>query len=175
MIFPHHFSDIVRLQILLLNGGIYLDLDMIMTRDPEPLLAHDVTLGLVENVTGLGNAFIAARRNSDFVREWYSHYNHFNSSPSHYFDNSLKMPWKMWVRNPERVHVERERLYGPNYFEADKLFKRWDYDWSQNYAVHVWTNGHVVPRSEEEVQTANTTVAQVFRNALYGHPRPRTL
>ena len=38
MKFRHHLSDIVRLQILYMNGGIYLDADMVVVRDLEPLL-----------------------------------------------------------------------------------------------------------------------------------------
>jgi len=169
--FKHHLSDLVRLQTLLLNGGIYLAADMVVTRPLDPLLSYDITMGLIENGTGMGNAFIAAKRNSDFVREWYDHYNVYNASQ--FFTNSLHVPRDMWHKNPGRLHMESERLYKPNWFEADKLFKRGDYDWSRNYAVHVWTNGNPVPRSEEEIQTANTTIAQVFRNALYGDPRPR--
>ncbi|KAL8619525.1 hypothetical protein ACOMHN_011876 [Nucella lapillus] len=173
VIFPHHWSDIVRLQVLLLNGGLYLDLDMVLTRDPGPLLTYNVTMGLVESITGMGNAFIAAKRNLPFVQDWYARYRHFSNSLQRYFYNSLRVPWELWRENATRLHVERERLYGPNYYEADKLFKGWDYDWRQNYVVHVWTNGNPVPRSEEEVQISNTTIAQVFRNALYGDPAPR--
>ena len=166
-----HLSDLVRLQVLYLNGGIYLDTDMVMTRDPGPILTHNITMGLIENGTGMGNAFIAVKRNSDFVRDWYNEYNHYNNT--FYYRNSLHVPRDMWHRQPGRLHMESKRLYSPNWFEADKLFKRWDFDWSQNYAVHVWTNGNPVPMTEEEIQEANTTIAQVFRNALYGDPRPR--
>ncbi|KAL8619529.1 hypothetical protein ACOMHN_011880 [Nucella lapillus] len=169
--FRHHMSDLVRLQALLLNGGLYLDTDMVMVRDPGPLLTHDITMGLIENGTGMGNAFIAAKRNSDFIREWYAKYS--NYSNDQFYKNSLHVPRDMWHKHPHRLHMESDRLYRPNWFEADKLFKGWDYDWRQNYAVHVWTNGNPVPNSEEEVQTSNTTIAQVFRNALYGDPAPR--
>ncbi|XP_076449441.1 uncharacterized protein LOC143285883 [Babylonia areolata] len=169
--FKHHVSDAVRLQVLLLNGGIYLDADMVMVRDPEPILHHDLTLGLIENATGMGNAFIMAKRNNDFVREWYEQYNRYNNVQ--FFNNSLWVPRDMWHRNPGRLHMESDRLYRPNWFEADKLFKGWDYDWRQNYAVHVWTNGNIVPASEADILTSNTTIAKVFRNALYGDPSPR--
>ncbi|KAL8619526.1 hypothetical protein ACOMHN_011877 [Nucella lapillus] len=169
--YKQHVSDLVRLQVLLLNGGLYLDADMVMVRDPGLLLTHELTLGLVTG-TGLGNAFMAVKRNNAFLRDWYRHYNVFN--PVKFFNNSLWRARALWRQHPERVHMESDRLYRPDWFEADKLFKGWDYDWRQNYAVHVWTNGNPVPRSEEEVQTSNTTIAQVFRNALYGDPAPRT-
>jgi hypothetical protein len=69
--------------------------------------------------------------------------------------------------------METERLYRPGWYEAPKLFNRSDYDWSENYAVHVWTNGNPVPKSEAEIQMLNTTIAQIFRLAVYGSPLPR--
>ncbi|XP_046556829.1 uncharacterized protein LOC124266058 [Haliotis rubra] len=59
-----HMSDIIRLQLLLANGGVYLDLDMVVLRSLDPLRVHDITLGLLDNGTGMGNAFIAAKRHS---------------------------------------------------------------------------------------------------------------
>ncbi|KAK7498817.1 hypothetical protein BaRGS_00009909 [Batillaria attramentaria] len=170
--FKHHLSDVVRLQALLLNGGIYLDADMVVLRPLDPILHHDITMGLIENGTGMGNAFIAAKRNSNFMREWYSHYNIYNNTE--FYKNSLHVPRDMWLRDPSRLHMESHRLYRPNWFEADLLFRRSDYDWSDNYAVHIWTNGNPVPKSEEEIQTANTTIAQIFRYVLYGDSKPRT-
>ncbi|GFS03931.1 glycosyltransferase family 32 protein [Elysia marginata] len=171
--FRHHLSDIVRLQILYLNGGIYLDADMVVVRDLEPLLDYDITMGMVENGTGMGNAFIATKRGSPFVREWYTEYSHY--SREQLYHNSLQIPRDMWFKNTSRLHVESERLYRPNWFEADLLFKGNTYPWQNNYAVHVWTNGNPVPRSPDEIQTVNTTIAQIFRQAMYGDPRLRKL
>lgn len=166
-------SDIVRLQALLLNGGIFLDADMVITRPIDSLLQYDITMGLLDNLSGIGNAFISAKRNSDFIRDWYNHYNNFQSN--NYLKNSLQIPWEMWTRDPTRLHMESTRLYRPNWYEADILFKHADYNWSENYAVHVWTNGNPVPKSEAEIQTLNTTIGQIFRYVMYGDPRPRTL
>ncbi|KAK3779643.1 hypothetical protein RRG08_040366 [Elysia crispata] len=170
--FRHHLSDIVRLQILYMNGGIYLDADMVVVRDLEPLLDYDITLGMVENGTGMGNAFIATKRGSEFLREWYTEYSHYSRDQFYY--NSLQVPRNMYFKNPSRVHIESERLYRPNWFEADLLFKRSDYPWWTNFAVHIWTNGNPVPRSPADIQDANTTIAQIFRKVMYGDSRPRT-
>nr|KAG5707906.1 hypothetical protein BaRGS_031637 [Batillaria attramentaria] len=110
--FKHHLSDVVRLQALLLNGGIYLDADMVVLRPLDPILHHDITMGLIENGTGMGNAFIAAKRNSNFMREWYSHYNIYNNTE--FYKNSLHVPRDMWLRDPSRLHMESHRLYRPN-------------------------------------------------------------
>ena len=164
--FPHHRSDVVRLQTIFYNGGIYLDADMVLVRDIEPLRVYDVTMGLLDNATGMGNAFIMAKRRSPFVREWLDQYRNYNNSD--FYWNSMKVPRNMWIKNSSRIHMESERLYRPNWFEAELLFKRTDFPWWNNYAVHVWTNGNPVPESPEEVQAANSTIAQIFRHVLYG-------
>ncbi|KAK3779642.1 hypothetical protein RRG08_040365 [Elysia crispata] len=168
--FRHHLSDIVRLQILYMNGGIYLDADMVVVRDLEPLLDYDITMGMVENGTGMGNAFISTKRGSPFVREWYTEYSHY--SREQLYHNSLQIPRDMWFKNSSRLHIESERLYRPNWFEADLLFKGSTFPWRNSYAVHVWTNGNPVPRSPDEIQRSNTTIAQIFRQAMYGDSRP---
>ncbi|GFO30839.1 hypothetical protein PoB_005734400 [Plakobranchus ocellatus] len=169
--FRHHLSDIVRLQILYMNGGIYLDADMVVVRDLEPLLDYDITLGMVENGTGMGNAFIVTKRGSPFLREWYTEYTRY--SREQFYHNSLQVPRNLYFKNASRVHVESDRLYRPNWFEADLLFRRSDYPWRNNYAVHVWTNGNPVPRSPDDIQDSNTTIAQIFRQVMYGDSRPR--
>ncbi|GFS03936.1 glycosyltransferase family 32 protein [Elysia marginata] len=170
--FRHHLSDIVRLQILYMNGGIYLDADMVVVRDLEPLLDYDITLGMVENGTGMGNAFIATKRGSAFLREWYTEYSRYQRDK--FYFNSLQVPRNMYFKDPSRVHIESERLYRPNWFEADLLYKRSDYPWRSNFAVHVWTNGNPVPRSPDDIQEANSTIAQIFRQVMYGDSIPRT-
>ena len=81
---PHyaHKADVLRLQILLQEGGIYLDLDTVTVRPFEPLLNHDVVMSLVKNdgkVFGLGNSVIMASPGSSFLKRWYESYRTFRS------------------------------------------------------------------------------------------------
>ncbi|ESP01529.1 hypothetical protein LOTGIDRAFT_238269 [Lottia gigantea] len=164
----HHLSDLVRLQMLMLNGGIYLDLDMIVINSLDPIRNHDITMGLIENGTGMGNAIILAQRHSPFVKEWYDAYAKYDNKQ--FYKNSLHVPRDMWHKNPSRIHMESDKFYRPNWFEADLLFKKNDYPWQNNYAVHIWTNGNPVPKGFEELKTLNTTIGQIFRYVLYGDP-----
>ncbi|XP_005101096.1 uncharacterized protein LOC101852251 [Aplysia californica] len=173
--FLYHFSDLVRLQVLYLNGGIYLDMDMIVLRDLDPLLEHKVTLGILDNEPRVGNAFIMASAGSDFILEWYENYTDYKNTNR--FWNSLKIPGKIWLKNASRVHMESERLYHPSWYQAMKLFSpHTGFPWKENYAMHVWTNQnrYPVPKSPRDIQTANTLVAKVFRYVLYGDPKPRS-
>ncbi|KAK6166034.1 hypothetical protein SNE40_022821 [Patella caerulea] len=164
----HHLSDLVRLQMLMLNGGIYLDTDMVVVNSLDPIRNHDITMGLIENGTGMGNAIILAKRHSPFVKEWYESY--FNYTKTEFYKNSLHVPRDMWHKNPGRIHMESDKFYRPNWFEADLLFKKNDYPWKNNFAVHIWTNSNPVPKGPEELKTLNTTIGQIFRYILYDDP-----
>lgn len=148
------------------NGGIYLDTDMVVTRPLEPLLDYDITMGLLDNGTGMGNAIILAKRGSKFVREWYEGYRTYNNKE--FYKNSLHVPRDMWHKNPKSIHMESDRLYRPNWFESDLLFKRNDYPWRDNYAIHVWTNQNPLPKGFSDINRLNTTLGQIFRHVLYG-------
>ncbi|KAJ6438873.1 sugar transporter [Purpureocillium lavendulum] len=74
-----HLADTLRLEIILAQGGIYLDTDVFVLRPFTKVLAspspHDLVLGHEGgNRWGLCNAVIAARPNSTFVRRWLDTY-----------------------------------------------------------------------------------------------------
>lgn len=71
-----HMSDIVRLRVLLSEGGIYLDIDTICLRSFAPLLSYPCVLGYQiapdGSVEGLCNAVILAQAESRFLHElWF--------------------------------------------------------------------------------------------------------
>ena len=48
-------------------------------------------MGMVENNTGMGNAFISTKRGSPFVREWYTEYSQY-SREKLYHNSLVVMP-----------------------------------------------------------------------------------
>ncbi|KAK2592616.1 hypothetical protein QQS21_009681 [Conoideocrella luteorostrata] len=76
-----HLADVMRLQILRDNGGIYLDIDTFalqpFTNILNPPRPHDIVLGHEGgNRWGLCNAAIVARKNSTFIHQWIYEYEH---------------------------------------------------------------------------------------------------
>ncbi|BFZ24365.1 hypothetical protein BsWGS_27404 [Bradybaena similaris] len=169
----HHLSDIVRLQVIYMNGGIYLDADMLITRNLEPLLGYDISLGLIDNSTGMGNAFIVAKRGNSFIHEWYAEYLRYRNNSSDFYWNSLMVPRNIYYSNTSRVNLVSDQVYRPNWMETMLLFNRSDYPWLNNYGVHVWGSARQDPESPADVDTANSTLAQIFRHVLYGDHRIR--
>ena len=65
-----HKADILRLEILLKYGGIYLDQDTVIWRNMDSLLEHECVMGHEGEGAwvGLGNAVIIAKPGSRFIR-----------------------------------------------------------------------------------------------------------
>jgi hypothetical protein len=81
---PHyaHKADVLRLQILLEEGGVYLDLDTVTVRPFDALLNNTVVMSIVKNsgrIFGLGNSVIMSSPSSSFLHRWYESYRTFRS------------------------------------------------------------------------------------------------
>lgn len=98
-----HEADLLRLEILMSEGGIYLDADTFCINPFTPLRHYNTVLGVEPN-SGLCNAVILAERNSEFIREWLTHYESFDGSVWNY--HSVKLPYKLALNHPAWIHVE---------------------------------------------------------------------
>lgn len=100
----HRIEDLMRLQILLDNGGIFLDADSFALRPFASLLhpagSHDAVLGYEGgNRYGMRNAVMVARRNSTFINDWLEEYIHGPvrlQSPS----KSVMLPKELAAKKP---------------------------------------------------------------------------
>ncbi len=82
---PAHRADVLRLQVLLEHGGIYLDTDMLVLRPFDSLFIAEAGMGLqlhphINLPCGLGNAVILARPRSRFLRRWLDSFEFFHSA-----------------------------------------------------------------------------------------------
>jgi hypothetical protein len=75
LVHPAHQADVLRLETLLKDGGVYLDLDVLCVRPLTPLLGERFVLGQEGreqdgDVPVLCNGVILAERDADFARAW---------------------------------------------------------------------------------------------------------
>jgi len=98
-----HQTDVLRLEILLREGGIYLDMDVICLNSFRPLLRHDCVMGR-EGRYGLCNAVIMAKPGSKFLKTWYDQYRNFKSTE--WNKHSVFLPLELARRNAEDLHIE---------------------------------------------------------------------
>ena len=111
-----HKADVLRMRILLEQGGIYLDLDTICQRPFEPLLDGRVVMGREERILvdgstttiGLCNATIIAPPNAEFLRLWYEAYRDFKGGLSGDGWNkfSVQVPMELAKERPELLRIE---------------------------------------------------------------------
>ncbi|KAF2483101.1 hypothetical protein BDY17DRAFT_251121 [Neohortaea acidophila] len=99
-----HQSDFLRLDILRLEGGVYLDMDMFPLKPFSDLLSNprDAVLGHEGgNRYGLGNAVILTRPSSAFLLKWWATYASFNDRI--WNDHSVLIPKRIAISHPDLV------------------------------------------------------------------------
>ena len=139
-----HQSDIVRLEVLMRMGGIYFDFDVIVLKSFDPLRRFPFVLGKQEDFNGsprgLCNAVIMSRPNAVFVRTWYEHYRTFDQND--WDGHSVRLPLKLARRftHGEVTILEPEAFFKPAFFDLRTFYERADYDFSRNYASHLWSS-----------------------------------
>ncbi len=139
---------------------------MLVLKSFDPLKIYDLTLGR-ETSFGLGNGIIIAKPFSEFVCIWFNAYRDYNPFRWNWAYYSVQFPNLLAKAMPGSIHIEESSLQKPAYNEPHKLFTH-GYDWSNNYAIHVWKRRGRVPDRPEELQGLNTTLGEVMRYIMYG-------
>jgi hypothetical protein len=101
-----HRADVLRLQILLRHGGIYLDADVFVHRGFDKLLGYSAVLGQQDGKR-LCNAVILAEPNASFLQRWYDEYRWFRSiGMDQYWDeHSCRVPLALAKANPRELTI----------------------------------------------------------------------
>ncbi|ELU04130.1 hypothetical protein CAPTEDRAFT_219581 [Capitella teleta] len=161
-----HKADVARIQVLLRHGGIYLDLDVIILRSFDSLLKHDVTMG-AESPDLLGSGLILSKADSTFLKLWLETYRNFTDGDWNRF--SVRKPMEIAKAHPDLLHIEWFGFHRPNWFEREWIYSTgllWD--WSENFAMHLWYRTHDTEYEPESIRKLNSTLGEVFRFVFYG-------
>ncbi|XP_067678756.1 uncharacterized protein [Haliotis asinina] len=108
---PSHASDIVRVDVLLRYGGVYLDWDVVLVkplsedqRKYEALLCVDWPLtGHYPDTFNMG--MMAAKKGATFLQFIMESFRHYVDSDWSY--NAIHMPFKVYEQHPESVHIDK--------------------------------------------------------------------
>ncbi len=184
LIHPAHRADVVRLQVLLESGGIYVDSDVLSLRSFEPLRNHPCVLGEqgIDGSEGLCNAVILARRNARFLRRWLDGYDPkqslwhgFRSKGwDPYWDEmSVKYPAFLAKLYPHELHTVGPRtFFWPNWRTADlkKLYEADGEPDPSSYCVHLWESQafdkYLQDLNENTIRTRDTRFHRIARRFL---------
>ena len=167
----HFKSDILRLWILIVHGGIYLDTDIIVLRSFDPLRVYDVTVGRELRYT-LANGIILTAPWTLYLRMCLESYRLFTNRL--FVKNSMMLPNKIASFFPHLVHVEPSSLLYPTWPAVRKLYME-SFNWSTNYCVHIFgeeTYGHLLPNNTHEMDVSNITLAKILRQVYYDDTQP---
>ena len=103
-----HQADVLRLELLLQFGGVYLDLDVLLLKPIEDgLLASSEGIVLahegIDGTIGAGNALMIVRRNHTLMHDWYYRYRKFSDQVWNGF--SVRLPMEMAIAKPGSVKL----------------------------------------------------------------------
>nr|KAG5707536.1 hypothetical protein BaRGS_001084 [Batillaria attramentaria] len=150
ILYTQHRSDIVRADVLDKYGGVYMDWDVLWLRSPSDLLAsgHDAIVNFdhmprppYPDTINLG--VLMAKPRSAFVRLWRQELRHYRSKD--FFHNALEMPYKVYERHPDSVHIDRRLQVMCFWLKCHPTFhpdfKNWQqdqaFDWRTDvYSIH---------------------------------------
>jgi hypothetical protein len=104
-----HRADVVRLERLIAQGGIYLDSDVLVHKSFDHLLDHSVVIGQegFEAKFGLANAVILAEPGAPFLTRWLNEYRWFrsNGEDQYWSEHSVQVPLRLAKMYPDEITV----------------------------------------------------------------------
>ncbi|KAL8407385.1 hypothetical protein RB594_006282 [Gaeumannomyces avenae] len=115
-----HMADVLRLTVLLEEGGIYLDADAFVLRPFDTLLkgARDVVMGHEGGVRmGLTNAVILSKAGAPFIKRWLGMYTSFDKTL--WNEHSVKLPRRLEDQYPDELcTLSPSAFYWPMWTEG---------------------------------------------------------
>ena len=147
-----HQTDVLRLEILREEGGIYLDTDVYALRSFSSLLQspRDVLMGHEGGGrSGLGNAVIVSRPGSTFISRWLEKYHEsFDDRPKMWNHHSIMVPVELAEQHPGEIcKLSPSTFFWPTWSSVDVAL------------MHQ-------PISEDEVSALETKMSQ-YGGAMY--------
>lgn len=171
-------SNVDRVKVLMEYGGIYLDLDVLVTRPFDELRRQFAcTIGREQETKACGSVIICSRH-SPFLLLWINSYiDDYRIEEWAY--NTGQVPFNLARRFPHLVHMDEDRINRPNFDELELIWGAGRFNWRRNYAVHLWYRlwkdrspyFHGTEPDDDNVKSWNSTFGEMARSILYGSPQ----
>ena len=175
-------SNVDRVKILQEYGGIYLDLDVFVTKGFDELRRkHPCFIGQELETKACGSV-IGCSKDSLFLTLWLNSYlDDYRMDVWAY--NTGQVPYNLAKRYPHLVYMEPSRINQPNYKQISKIWSPNDrFDWWDNYSVHIiyrlWKDMSDfydgVEPCPETIKTMNNSFGEMARFIYYGSSKKIT-
>ena len=178
-----HRADVLRLEVLLSSGGIYLDADVFVHRSFDDLLSHSTVLGEQRaqgGVPGICNAVILAQPEAPFLRRWREEYRSFRSKgrDALWDEHSVRIPYALSRQFPDEVTTLPESAFfwppPTRRGLADIFDSKKDLNMSASYATHLWESmaweRHLLGLTPGRVRRTDSNFHRWARPTLNGLP-----
>ena len=145
-----HHADFIRLDKLLVMGGIYADIDTLFVNPLPPWLfektfvlgrEHEICDAKGKSHSSLCNALIMSEAEAPFGRLWRNAMDQaFNGSWS---NHSTLLPHRLSAENPELIHIEPPRSFYRYMWTREgirHLLEECDRDFTGIYNIHLWAH-----------------------------------
>ena len=115
----------------------------------------------------LSNSVMFAVKNASFLHLWHRQYetNYKNTGWGY---NSLGVPTTLAKNNPSLIHIAGYKFVKPNANQRKLIFTE-NFDWSENYAIHLFIRFYKKKTDEYVIRNFNTTIGSVSRHVLFGN------
>lgn len=177
-----HRADVFRLQRLLKHGGIYLDCDVLVVRDFEPLRVGECVLGGegVGDRSGVSNAVILAKDGAPFIRRWLESYRSFRSRghDAYWNEHSIITPKQLASNFPNEVTLLDHKAFCWPLWTDDHI--KWmfastkDLNAQGAFAHHLWEScswiEYMANLSVRRVRSVDTNFHRMIRPLIADVP-----
>jgi len=143
-----HRTDVLRLQVLIEHGGVYLDLDSIVVRPLTDVFVLNALMGVEAQESsgkacGLCNAMIAAAPRASFLRRWLDCFEFFNSTgaDANYAFFASRLPLILARQRNDDITILGHRAFFPYWCDMPGLtaiFEAAGQPPPETYSLHLW-------------------------------------
>jgi hypothetical protein len=173
-----HICDIIRINILYNEGGIYLDSDVACIRSFDTLLNNKCVMGKEygahENETyqkyiGLCNATILSEPNSIFLKKWIEMFNEDYKPDWNY--NCVIMPDMISKILPSDIHIEPMSSFFKfswDRFGFENIFIK-NKNINDCYSLHLWESknySQLIKYNEDYIRDNEDTLSNIYKKII---------
>ena len=172
-----HMSDVIRLQVLIEEGGIYTDMDTICIKPYSDLLNNSFVMGEqgIDGDEGLCPAVILSEPNSKFGSSWLAGFKNsfLGGAPGSdgWCTHSVYYPWRLARVIPDAIHIEPfTSFFYPSYHQEQlkQMFEKM-VDLPHAYSHHLWETCSmewIENITVDEIRNNDTTFNLIARDLL---------
>ena len=171
--YPEDYSDYDRVKILQEQGGIYLDMDVMVVRPFDEVRKYECTVGM-ENTVKVCAGVIVCAKDHPFLYLWLdAYYNEYEQYKNIWAFLSGNIPSVLIRRYPRLIHVETTKFHRPGLHRnfLGSIWGKRTFAWKNNYAIHTYIRfrpKRIPYPTEKLIRRMDSTYGKIARLVYYG-------